>query len=119
MGPSSLLEKILRLAKRLIPRSLFHAAQPIYHYLLSLAGAIRYGFPSKKIFVIGVTGTKGKSTTVELVNAMLEAHGLKTALAGTIRFKVGDTSWHNMYKMTMPGRFFLQRFLRRAVDAGS
>ncbi|HVS79376.1 MAG TPA: UDP-N-acetylmuramyl-tripeptide synthetase [Candidatus Paceibacterota bacterium] len=118
MNPSNILEKTLRRAKRLIPKSLFRAAQPFYHYALAILGALRYGFPSKKLMVIGVTGTKGKSTTVELVNSILEAAGYKTAVAGTIRFKIGDDSRRNMYKMTMPGRFFLQSFLARAVKAG-
>ncbi|MCI5108252.1 MAG: UDP-N-acetylmuramoyl-L-alanyl-D-glutamate--2,6-diaminopimelate ligase [Candidatus Pacebacteria bacterium] len=100
--------------RKLIPKKLF----PVYHYLLSLLGAIIYRFPSRKIKVVAVTGTKGKSTTVELVNAILEEAGKKTALAGTIRFKIGNDSKRNLYKMTMPGRFFLQKFLRDAVNTG-
>jgi len=65
-----------------------------------------------------VTGTKGKSTTVEIINALLEKAGNKTAVSNTIRFKVGDESWSNKFKMTMPGRFFIQKFLRSAVTAG-
>jgi len=87
----------------------------IYHYLLSLLGAIIYRFPSRKIFVIGITGTKGKTSTAELVSIILETAGYKTALAGTLRFKIGDKTENNKFKMTMPGRFFLQKFLRKAV----
>lgn len=90
----------------------------IYHYTLALIGAFYYRQPSKKIYVVGVTGTKGKSSTVEIVNAILEEAGFKTALAGTIRFKIGKDSKDNLYKMTMPGRAFIQKFLREAVDAG-
>ncbi len=90
----------------------------IYHYKLALMGAILYGFPSRAIKVIAVTGTKGKSTTLELLNAILEEAGLKTALSSTIRFKIGNESNPNLYKMTMPGRFFLQKFLSQAVKAG-
>ncbi len=104
--------------KRLIPTSIFRAIQPPYHFLLALIGAVVYRFPSKEITVIGVTGTKGKSSVVELVNAIFEADGKRTAVAGTIRFKLGEKSERNMYKMTMPGRFFTQKFLREAVNAG-
>ncbi|MCC7004832.1 UDP-N-acetylmuramyl-tripeptide synthetase [Candidatus Nomurabacteria bacterium] len=90
----------------------------IYHYALALFGAFYYRFPSRKIFVVGITGTKGKSSTVEIVNAILEEAGYKTALAGTIRFKIGDKSKDNLYKMTMPGRAFIQKFLREAVNEG-
>ncbi len=66
--------------------------------------------------MLGVTGTKGKSTTLELINAILEAAGKKTALVSSIRVKVGDDVEKNSTSMTMPGRLFLQRFLRRAVN---
>ncbi len=112
------MENILYFIKRLIPATLFKAVQPPYHFVLSLLGALYYRFPSKEITVIGVTGTKGKSTVVELINAIFEADGRRTAVAGTIRFKIGEKSERNMYKMTMPGRFFIQKFLRDAVNAG-
>lgn len=104
--------------KKIIPVRLFRAAQPIYHYLLALAGAIRYGFPSRKLFVIGVTGTKGKSSVTEIVAAILEEAGYKTALSNTIRFKIAEHSEPNMHKMSMPGLFFMQNFLARAHAAG-
>lgn len=112
------MDTILYYIKRLIPTTFSKLVQPPYHFLLSLIGAIYYHFPSKEITVIGVTGTKGKSTVVELINAIFEADGKRTAVAGTIRFKIGEKSERNMYKMTMPGRFFTQRFLRDAVNAG-
>ena len=112
-----MLEKILRFIERFIPKKLYRMGQPAYHYLLAIAGAIIYWFPSRKIHVVGVTGTKGKSTTVELVNAILEEAGFTTAILSTIRFKVADKETRNMRKMTIPGRFFVQRLLRDAVTA--
>jgi UDP-N-acetylmuramoyl-L-alanyl-D-glutamate--2,6-diaminopimelate ligase len=109
------MNKILLFLKKLIPKKLFTFGQPVYHYYLALIGAIIYRFPSRKIKVIGVTGTKGKTSTVEFINAILEEAGRKTALAGTLRFKIGEKSTPNKYKMTMPGRFFIQKFLRDAV----
>lgn len=101
--------------KKLIPRRLFLALQPTYHYAMALLAAVVYRFPSRDIFVIGITGTKGKTSVTELVNAILEEAGYTTAISSTVRFKVGETSENNRLKMTMPGRFFMQRFLRRAV----
>lgn len=89
----------------------------IYHYLWALGSSIFYGFPSKKIKVIGVTGTKGKSTTVEIINAILEEAGFKTALSNTIRYKIDKESTPNIFKMSMPGRFFIQKLIRKAVVA--
>ena len=102
-------------AKKLVPGFVLRAIRPPYHYTLSFLGALWYGFPSRKIIVIGVTGTKGKSSVVEITSAVFESAFMRTALAGTIRFKIGDTSRPNMYKMTMPGRFFVQKFLADAV----
>ncbi len=113
-----MLEKILRFTERLIPKKVYRFGQPTYHFVLALCGALLYRFPSRKIKIVAVTGTKGKSTTTEFVNAILEASGEKTALLNTIRFKVGDTTRANKYKMTVPGRFFVQKFLRDAVHAG-
>lgn len=112
------MEKILRLIERAVPRKLYRFFQPVYHYILALTGTIIYRSPSRHMYVIGVTGTKGKSSTTEFINAILEGAGKKTAILSTIRFKIGDTSHANKYKMTMPGRFFTQKFLRDAVTRG-
>ena len=89
-----------------------------YHFLWSRLGAWWHDFPSEKIFVIGVTGTKGKTTTVELLNAILEAAGKRTALLGSYRVKVGEESGKNALDNSMPGRGYIQKFLKRAVAAG-
>jgi UDP-N-acetylmuramoyl-L-alanyl-D-glutamate--2,6-diaminopimelate ligase len=109
---------MLNILKKIIPKKIFSFFQPYYHFLLAIIGAVKYGFPSKKMAVIGVTGTKGKTTTTEIVNAILEEAGYKTALASTLRFKIGEKEERNLFKMTMPGRFFLQNFLKKSLDAG-
>jgi UDP-N-acetylmuramoyl-L-alanyl-D-glutamate--2,6-diaminopimelate ligase len=106
---------MLRFIKKLIPKRVFDTLSPVYHRLMVFFAALVYQFPSQKIFVVGVTGTKGKTTVLEIINAILEEAGHKTALVSTLRFKIGDESSRNKLKMTMPGRFFLQRFLRKAV----
>lgn len=111
-------ERMLRTIERFVPRKLYRTLQPIYHFLLAWAGAIRYRFPAKHLTVILITGTKGKTSTAEIMNGILEAHGAVTALLGTLRFKVADKNERNMRKMTIPGRFFIQKKLREAVDAG-
>ncbi|MFT5849756.1 MAG: UDP-N-acetylmuramoyl-L-alanyl-D-glutamate--2,6-diaminopimelate ligase [Patiriisocius sp.] len=103
--------------KRLIPTVVLNKIRPPYHYLLAYAGNLIYRSPSKEITVIAVTGTKGKSTVTELITAILEADGNKVASLSTIQFKFGDEIRKNLFKMTMPGRFFVHQFLREAVDA--
>ena len=90
----------------------------LYHFLWAAFAALIYGSPSKKIFVIGVTGTKGKTTVLELLNAILEGAGKKTALLSSLRIKIDKESRKNKTGNTMPGRFYLQRFLSRAARAG-
>lgn len=110
------MEKILRLGRNIIPKKLFKALQPVYHWLMAFFAAVIYRFPSRKIFVVGVTGTKGKTSTIEIISAILEEAEYKTALASSLRFKINKESQKNELKMTMPGRFFMQKLLRKAVN---
>lgn len=109
------MNKIILKIKSFIPNKVFSFLQPPYHYCISLIAAIIYRFPSRKIKVLGVTGTKGKSTTTEIISMILEEAGYKTALSNTIRQKIGNLSVDNKFKMSMPGKFFLQRFIRKAL----
>lgn len=106
------------LIKKYIPKSVFEFFQPYYHLSLAWYGSFKYKHPSKEITVIAITGTKGKSTTTELIAQILHGSGKKVASLSTIQFVIGDKAERNMFKMTTPGRFFVQRFLREAVDAG-
>lgn len=109
---------ILYWIKRGIPGPLLEIIRPPYHFLLAYLGALIYRHPSKELTIIAVTGTKGKSTVTELVRTILETDGKQVATLSTIHFKIGDETRRNLHKMTLPGRFFLQRFLRDAVEAG-
>ena len=108
----------MKAIKQLIPKNVFLFLQPFYHRFLAWLAAFWYGNPSKKLVVIGVTGTNGKSTTVELLAEIIEEAGYRVASASSIRFRIADHEKSNDTKMTMPGRFFLQKFLRLAVHEG-
>jgi len=97
--------------KELIPKFVFK----IYHYTLSLVGAIRYGFPSRKLIVIGITGTKGKSTTVVLTGKIFQEAGIRVGWISSLTINYGKEEIMNKYHMTMPGRFFIQQALAKMV----
>ncbi len=86
-----------------------------YHWLLARLAALVYFYPSNKLIVIGVTGTNGKSTTVNLIAQLLENLGAKVALSSTVNFKLAEKEWVNDKKMTMLGRFATQKFLSQAL----
>lgn len=90
----------------------------IWHFAWALLAAARYGFPSRRLTVIGVTGTKGKSTTLELLSSMFEAAGWETALLSSVYIKVGAKRSRNETGTSMPGRGFIQKFLKEAADQG-
>jgi len=113
-----MIEKLRSFGRKIIPKPLFRAGQPVYHWLLAYAATLWYGFPSRKLTVIGVTGTNGKSTVVELLHAILTEAGESVASMSSIRFKINNKEETNELKMTMPGRFQMQKFLNDAMAAG-
>src|SRR3989344_7067481 len=113
-----MIDSLARLGKKIIPRPVFAFFQPIYHWKLAWLAALYYGFPSRKLYVIGVTGTNGKSTVVDILHAIFTEAGWLTASASSIRFKIKNKEEINALKMTMPGRFRMQQFLYEASRAG-
>jgi len=88
-----------------------------YHLFLAFLGACFFGFPSKKIKVIGITGTNGKSSAVLMISKVLRRAGYKTACVSSIEIDINGVVDENATRMTMPGRFFIQKFLAKAVKA--
>lgn len=89
----------------------------LYHKILAVAAAIRYGFPANRLKIIAVTGTKGKSTVAHLLASILKEAGGRVGVASTIHFQIGDTVWNNDTKQTTQGPFKLQRLLSEMAKA--
>ena len=85
-------------------------------YAMAFISAAWFGHPAEKLKVIGITGTKGKTTTTYLVKSILENAGYKVGLVGTIEVIIGDEHIHA--NNTTPESYLLQEYFARMVDAG-
>lgn len=89
-----------------------------YHLLQSLTYNIIYRFPAKKLTIIGVTGTDGKTTTTSMIYHVLRQNGFKVGMISTLYAKMGDTRIDTGLHVTTPEPWDLPRILRQTVDAG-
>lgn len=83
---------------------------------LSLLSAARFDYPLRKMISIGVTGTKGKTTSTYMIKSILEASGQKTGLIGTNGAIIGDH--HYPTKNTTPESYILQEYFAKMVEEG-
>ena len=109
---------MLRVVRKIIPSRFFAFVQPWYHRILSGIGAVIYGFPARGVTIIGITGTKGKSTVTYMIARALEDQDIKVAAIGSLGYKIREKEWPNNLHMTMPGRMKLQKFLHQARKQG-
>ncbi len=106
-----------KLIKALIPRPLFRTIEPSGHWVEAVLANIRYGFPARKLRVIGITGTNGKTTTAALVASVLEEAGYSVGVSSTAFFKIGTKYIDNELNMTVTKAFALQKLLRQMAKA--
>ena len=107
---------LLRTIKRLIPDR--HPIRMAWHWLKAFIAAFRYGFPARKLRVIGITGTDGKTTTVAMTAHILHMAGIPIGAISTSFFRIKDKEEGNPTHKTSMSPFILQKFLRRCVRAG-
>ncbi|CAN5193978.1 UDP-N-acetylmuramoyl-L-alanyl-D-glutamate--2,6-diaminopimelate ligase [soil metagenome] len=103
-----------KLLRKLVPEKLILG----YHAGRSYATAFKYGFPAKGMIIIGVTGTKGKTSATNYIWSVLSAAGYKTGIISTANIRIGDEQLLNKYHMTMPGRSAIQDLLKQMGKAG-
>lgn len=85
-------------------------------YALALMSAAYFDYPAEKLTTIGLTGTKGKTTTTYIINDVLRRAGKKAGLIGTIAVVIGDKSMPA--KNTTPESYEIHRFMAQMVEAG-
>ena len=85
-------------------------------YALALISAAYFGYPARKLKVIGITGTKGKTTTTFMIRSILEHAGIRTGLIGTIETIIGEK--HIPASNTTPESYTIQQYFAAMVEAG-
>jgi UDP-N-acetylmuramoyl-L-alanyl-D-glutamate--2,6-diaminopimelate ligase len=108
------MKKLKELIRKYTPKFVFS----LYYFSWSFAGVLLYRHPSEELLVIGVTGTNGKTTTVNAIAHILQFNGIRTGLLSTANFRIGNREWVNKSKNTMLGRMKLQQMLRKMVRDG-
>ena len=89
-----------------------------YHFFKAVLAVVYYRFPSRKLILIGVTGTDGKTTTVSMIYEILQAAGKRVAKISTVSADINGQELDTGFHTTTPGPFLIQKFLRQMVDSG-
>ena len=91
----------------------------VMRFIRSLYWLIRFGYPSRKLKLIGITGTDGKTTVANLVYNILKSSGKKVSLISTIYGKIGDEVVDTGFHVTTPGIKSMQKYFTQAINDGS
>jgi UDP-N-acetylmuramoyl-L-alanyl-D-glutamate--2,6-diaminopimelate ligase len=97
-------------------KRIFQKLKNLYHLKKAILANVFFAFPARKIVVIGVTGTNGKTTTTQMIAKVLEATGKKVAVCSTVNFKIGEKQEVNKTKFTTGSAWALQKFIKKAVN---
>lgn len=91
----------------------------VYHFFVAVLATVFFRYPAKNLTVIGVTGTDGKTTTVNLIYEILRKAGKPAAMISSVGAKIGDRDYDLPFHVTTPSPWQLQRFIKLAVDKQS
>lgn len=90
----------------------------LYHLIVAVISILWFGFPSRQVTVVGITGTDGKTTTTELIYRILKASGKKVSMISSVRAVIAGKEYDTGFHVTTPNAFWIQKYLREAVDHG-
>lgn len=107
-----------KFVKKLVPTELFRHVEPYGHLAEAAIENVRKGFPARKMHIIGVTGTNGKTITSLLIQKMLHEAGIKAAVLSTVSYGIGDDIRPRIVHMTTDKASVLQKRLKEFQQAG-
>lgn len=90
----------------------------IYHFLVAIFSLVRFGFPARRLIVIGVTGTDGKTTTTTLIYEILKKAGVGVSMISSVHAVIGGKSYDTGFHVTTPSAYWVQKYLAQAADYG-
>ena len=102
--------------RKLIPQEVINL---LWHLPKAIYANIKYGFSSNNLTIIGVTGTDGKTTTVNMIYRILKDNGKKVSMVSTINAVIGEKNYDTGFHVTSPDPLLVQDFISQAVKAGS
>ena len=97
---------------------MWQGAKNIYHLFVAVLANVWYGFPSRKLIIIGVTGTDGKTTTTTLIYEILKKAGLKSSMITSVAAVIAGREYDTGFHVTTPSAWWVQKYLRESADHG-
>lgn len=89
----------------------------IYHFFIASLANFWHGSPSKKLIVVGVTGTDGKTTTASLIHHILKSSGFNSSIISSIGAQINERKYPLPFHVTTPPPFALQKFIKKTVTS--
>lgn len=109
---------LLLLIFRLVSNtSVLRKLKNIVHLSNAILACLYYGFPGRKLAVIGITGTDGKTTTTHLIYGILKTSGKKVSMVSSVYGLIGGREFDTGFHVTTPDPWFVQRSLSEAAKA--
>ncbi len=114
-----MIAKMKQAIKKAVGEKTVKNIRPFFHGVKTWLSALRYGFPARKLKIVGITGTKGKTSTTVLAGRLLNKIGVKTGFISTSSICLGSgEEFLNTYKMTTIDGLLMHKYLRQMVRDG-